>query len=99
MDQIERAVIVNRPFPSGKFPVDHGRGLLCVVRSWRCCGCGGGVLVGRDWDDDSEYRAAVRRTRVLMGIGLVVALCVVGVVALGVLGVSLFADLVEILGG
>ncbi|GEB58897.1 hypothetical protein GCM10017674_06340 [Streptomyces gardneri] len=55
--------------------------------------------MGRDWDDDSEYRAAVRRTRVLMGIGLVVALCVVGVVALGVLGVSLFADLVEILGG
>ncbi|MFF8834938.1 hypothetical protein [Streptomyces sp. NPDC015130] len=42
-----------------------------------------------DWDDDSGYRAAVRRTRILMGFGLVVAVAVIGAVVVTALGVAL----------
>ncbi|MFE5832726.1 hypothetical protein ACFQ67_31255 [Streptomyces sp. NPDC056488] len=52
----------------------------------------------QDWDDDSEYRSAVRRTRVMRAVALIVTLLVVGIVAVGISGVSLFLDLVEDLG-
>ncbi|WP_435189404.1 hypothetical protein [Streptomyces sp. bgisy126] len=52
----------------------------------------------QDWDDDSEYRSAVKRTQVMMAIALIVTLLVVGIVAVGIFGVSLFFDLAEILG-
>ncbi|MFI1654971.1 hypothetical protein ACH4ZU_08625 [Streptomyces sp. NPDC020472] len=51
----------------------------------------------QDWDDDSEYRSAVRRTRITMAIASVVTLLVVGVVAVAVFGISLFVDLAEAL--
>ncbi|MFE7549358.1 hypothetical protein [Streptomyces gardneri] len=50
-------------------------------------------MSGADWDDDSGYTAAVRRTRVLMVIGLVVAVGAIGVVLAAVFGVSFLVDL------
>ncbi|MFI8326462.1 hypothetical protein [Streptomyces sp. NPDC085529] len=52
-----------------------------------------------DWDDDSGYRSAVRRTRITMALALIVTLFVVGLVAVAVFGISLFMDLAEDLGG
>ncbi|MCB8901019.1 MULTISPECIES: hypothetical protein [unclassified Streptomyces] len=49
----------------------------------------------QDWDDDSAYRSAVRRTRITMAIALVVTLLVLGSVAVAIFGVSLFLDLAE----
>ncbi len=51
----------------------------------------------QDWDDDSAYRSAVRRTRITMAIALIVTLLVVGIVAAAAFGVSLFLDLAEAL--
>ncbi|MEU3743652.1 MULTISPECIES: hypothetical protein [Streptomyces] len=52
-------------------------------------------MSGADWDDDSGYTAAVRRTRVLMVIGLIVSVGVIGVVLAAVFGVSFLVDLVN----
>ncbi|MEU3687517.1 hypothetical protein [Streptomyces narbonensis] len=52
-------------------------------------------MSGAEWDDDSGYAAAVRRTRVLMVIGLVVSVGVIGVVLAAVFGVSFLVELVN----
>ncbi|MFE6456176.1 hypothetical protein ACFVP0_01730 [Streptomyces cinereoruber] len=49
----------------------------------------------QEWDDDSAYRAAVRRTRIMMAIALVVSLLVLGLIALAVFGTVLFVGLAE----
>ncbi|MCX5232593.1 hypothetical protein [Streptomyces sp. NBC_00233] len=49
----------------------------------------------QDWDDDSAYKSAVRRTQITMAVALVVTLSVLGSVAVAIFGVSLFLDLVE----
>ncbi|MES9804989.1 hypothetical protein [Streptomyces cinereoruber] len=49
----------------------------------------------QEWDDGSAYRAAVRRTQIMMAIAVVVSLLVVGLIALAVFGTVLFAGLVE----
>ncbi|MEV6251290.1 hypothetical protein AB0M38_34770 [Streptomyces sp. NPDC051742] len=51
----------------------------------------------QDWDDDSEYRSAVRRTRITMAIALIVTLLVAGLVAVGIFGMVLFVDLAGVL--
>ncbi|MGW1271497.1 hypothetical protein [Streptomyces sp. NPDC002491] len=51
----------------------------------------------QDWDDDSEYRSAVRRARITMATALIVTLLVAGFVAVAIFGISLFVDLVEAL--
>lgn len=53
----------------------------------------------RDWDDDSAYRSAVRRTRFTMAFGLFVTLLVVGVVAVGIFGTWLFVSLADTFSG
>ncbi|MFF4171841.1 hypothetical protein [Streptomyces sp. NPDC001744] len=52
----------------------------------------------QDWDDDSAYRSAARRTRITMAVALVVTLLVAGAVAVAVLGAVLFLDFAESLG-
>ncbi|MFD3537224.1 hypothetical protein [Streptomyces sp. NPDC058664] len=51
----------------------------------------------QNWDDDSGYRSAVRRTRITMAIALTVTLLVAGLVAVAIFGISLFVDLAEAL--
>ncbi|MFD7228309.1 hypothetical protein [Streptomyces sp. NPDC059881] len=57
----------------------------------------GVAMHDQDWDDDSEYRSAVRRTRITMAIALIVTLLVAGIVAVAIFGISLFVDLAEAL--
>ncbi|MHA4779741.1 hypothetical protein L1085_035370 [Streptomyces sp. MSC1_001] len=52
----------------------------------------------QDWDDDSAYRSAVRRTRITMAVALIVTLLVAGIVAVAIFGISVFLDLAEALG-
>ncbi|WP_175412421.1 hypothetical protein [Streptomyces sp. TRM64462] len=52
----------------------------------------------QSWDDDTDYKSAVRRTRITMAIALTVVLLVLGIGAVVILGISLFVDLVEVLG-
>ncbi|MFF8510681.1 hypothetical protein ACF064_21585 [Streptomyces sp. NPDC015492] len=49
----------------------------------------------REWDDDSAYRSAVRRTRITMALALVATLLLLGGVAVAVFGMSLFLDLLD----
>lgn len=53
----------------------------------------------QDWDDDTDYRSAVRRTRVMTAITLATGLAVIGLGALGVLGLWLFTTAVDVLAG
>ncbi|MFF8275072.1 hypothetical protein ACF05T_02985 [Streptomyces lateritius] len=56
-------------------------------------------MLDRNWDDDSDYRSAVRRTRIMMALASVVILVVIAAGVVAVFGVSLFLDLAEILSG
>lgn len=49
----------------------------------------------QDWDDDSGYRSAVRRTRITMAFAMVVTVCVIGAGAVTLFGVWLIVDLVD----
>jgi hypothetical protein len=51
----------------------------------------------QDWDDDSGYRSAVRRTRITMAVALIVTLLAAGTVAVALFGLSLFLDLADAL--
>ncbi|WP_199816532.1 hypothetical protein [Streptomyces griseus] len=53
----------------------------------------------QDWDDDTGYRTAVRRTRIMTAIALTAALAVIALGALGVLGLWLFTAAVDALAG
>ncbi|WP_181387351.1 hypothetical protein [Streptomyces sp. Act143] len=55
-------------------------------------------MTERDWDDDSEYRRAVRRTWGMVALASCCSLLVVGLVVLAVLGAGVFLFLVEALG-
>ena len=50
----------------------------------------------RDWDDDSDYKSAVRRTRITMVFAAFVALGVIVALAVAVLGVLLVVGWVEL---
>ncbi|MFE5735008.1 hypothetical protein ACFQ7A_29370 [Streptomyces sp. NPDC056528] len=52
----------------------------------------------RDWNDDTDYESAVRRTQIMMAIASVVTLLVLGAVAIGIFGVSVLLDLMELFG-
>ncbi len=54
-------------------------------------------MLDRNWDDETDYRSAVRRTRIMTAIALVVVLLVIGIGVVAVLGVSLFLDVAEML--
>lgn len=59
-----------------------------------------GVSMGeQDWDDDTGYRSAVRRTRIMTAIALATGLAVIALGALGVLGLWLFTTAVDVLAG
>ncbi|MFC9795435.1 hypothetical protein [Streptomyces sp. NPDC057695] len=49
----------------------------------------------QEWDDDSAYRSAVRRTRITMAVALVATLLLLGGVAVAVFGMTLFLDLAD----
>ncbi|MEV0090233.1 hypothetical protein [Streptomyces sp. NPDC050738] len=52
-------------------------------------------MIDQDWDDDTRYHSAVRRTRVTMVIALGVAVAVIGIgvaAALGAVGFALLVD-------
>lgn len=53
-------------------------------------------MLERDWDDDSDYRSAVRRTRIMMVLAAVVALCGIGVGVVALFDVWLFVGLVTV---
>ncbi|WP_171053013.1 hypothetical protein [Streptomyces marianii] len=54
-------------------------------------------MLDQNWNDDTDYRSAVRRTRIMMAIALVVALLVIGIGVVAIFGASLFLDLAETL--
>ncbi|MFG2405313.1 hypothetical protein ACGFR8_13445 [Streptomyces brevispora] len=56
-------------------------------------------MTGQSWDDDTEYRRAKARARVMVAVASCCGLVVVGLVALAVLGVGVFVALVDALGG
>ncbi|MEK9522837.1 hypothetical protein MIU24_26100 [Streptomyces venezuelae] len=49
----------------------------------------------QEWDDDSAYRSAVRRTRITMAFALPATLLLLGGVAVAVFGMTLFLDLAD----
>ncbi|MDV5143541.1 hypothetical protein R1T08_04350 [Streptomyces sp. SBC-4] len=49
----------------------------------------------QDWDDDTDYTSAVRRARITMAVALIAVLLLLGVVAVGIFGISLFLDVAE----
>ena len=57
---------------------------------------GGGAVFERDWDDDSDYKSAVRRTRITMVFAAFVALGVIVALVVAVLGVLLVVGWVEL---
>lgn len=54
-------------------------------------------MLDRNWDDDTDHRSAVRRTRIMTAIALGVAVLVIGIGVVAVFGVSLFLGVVEML--
>jgi hypothetical protein len=56
-------------------------------------------VVERGWDDDSDYRRAVRRAWGMVALASCCSLLVVVLVVLAVLGAGVFVFLVEALGG
>lgn len=56
-------------------------------------------MADQNWDDDTEYHRAVRRTWVMVALASCCSLVVVGFVVLAVFGVGVFVALVNVLSG
>ncbi|MGH4029158.1 hypothetical protein ACQB60_09520 [Actinomycetota bacterium Odt1-20B] len=54
-------------------------------------------MLDQDWDDDTDYRRAVGRTRIMVVVSLLCSFLVVGLVATALFGVGFFLDLVDAL--